>query len=211
MAFSAAVLVAAACGCTMPSFAPRSDTTALELAADARHDAEKLPDSPEKKTLLSRLDTLNQVLTGSMTPAASEVVSASCWYDLFGPRRSEVSYFTKFASFGEGTNNGLVVRVRLLDRFGDPVKALGSFRIETFEYIPRSLEPRGRQIGNWYVSVLSESDVRSYYDTVDRTFRFPVEFASPVTAARLVVQVTYYLPDGTGRKLIDQRVIKPGE
>ena len=38
-----------------------------------------------------------------------------------------------------------------------------------------------------------------------------VDAALPPEGDRLVVQATYYLPDGSGKKLFGQRVIKAGE
>ena len=208
----AAALLAGLAGCTPWWQRADPDPTVLELVLDATRDAEKLPDSPEKEALVGRLETARKMMRGEPTSEASRAVSNSQWVDLFGPRECEVSYFTKFTDFdGDGGIDGLLVRVRVEDQFGDPIKALGAFRIETFTYVMHSTEKRGSQLHNWYVSVYGEKDVRRFYDSIDRSFRFPLRFAEPFTGDRLVVQATYYLPDGSGRKLFAKRVVKVGQ
>ena len=137
------------------------------------------------------------------------LATAADWYELFGPRTCEVSYFTEFSDFnGDGATDGLTVFVGLADRFGDPVKAVGRFRIETFQYLGHAVDKRGVQLSNWVVNVFAAEDVRRYYDNISRGFRFPLQFATGVEGDRLIVQVTYYLPDDSGRKLFSQRVVK---
>lgn len=141
--------------------------------------------------------------------ADEPLVRPADWYALFGPHSCEVSYFTEFSDFsGDGAVDGLTVFVGLADSFGDPVKALGRFRVEAFRYVALAIDKRGEQLSNWVVNVRSAEDVERYYDNVSRGFRFPLGFAKDVEDSRLVVQVTYYLPDGSGRKLFSQRVIK---
>lgn len=146
----------------------------------------------------------------SVDPAADEpLVSPADWYALFGPQSCDVSFFTAMSDFdADGRVDGLTVFVGLADSFGGPVKALGRFRIEAFRYVGLAIDKRGEQLGNWVVNVRSADDVRQYYDNVSRGFRFPLGFAKDVEESRLVVQVTYYVPDGSGRKLFSQRVIK---
>ena len=207
--------VAAVCGwlagCTSLGRSTPAET-ALPIAYEARQAAARLPESPQKQDLASRLDLLTQVLAGSQTPATSHIAAAAQWYELFGPKSCEVTNSTRFADFdGDGTSDGLAVWVLLKDQFGDPVKALGDFRIEAFQYVPRSLDKRGAQKCNWFVSVMSGEEARKYYDAFDRSYRFPLKFAAAPGDDRLLVQATYYLPDGTGRKLFAQRLVKAGE
>jgi len=208
----AAALLVGLAGCTPWWQRAEPDPTVLDLVIDARRDAEKLPESPERDALLGRLETVRKMMRGEPTSEASRAVSHSQWVSLFGPHACEVSYFTRLADFdGDGTTDGLVVRVRVEDRFGDPIKVLGAFRIETFTYVMHSTEKRGSQLHNWYVSLYDEKDIRRFYDSVDRSFRFPLKFAEPFTEDRLVVQATYYVPDGSGRKLFADRVVKVGQ
>jgi len=77
--------------------------------------------------------------------------------------------------------------------------------------VPRSLERRGQKLGNWSVSVLSEQDIRKYYDGIDRSYRFPLKVSRGSDTDKIIVQVTYFLPDGSGEKMFADRVIKVGE
>jgi hypothetical protein len=147
---------------------------------------------------------------GTTAEDLGPAVTGPQWYELFGPQGCDISYFTEFADFdGDGATDGLIALVGVVDRFGDPIKVLGRFRIETFQYVSRAAEKRGPQTGNWVVNVLTEQDVRRYYDNITRGFRFPLQFVAPPETDRLIVQVTYYLPDGSGEKLFARRLIKP--
>ncbi len=206
----AVLLVVAVPGCRGLS-SPGPSEEALSLLVEARREAERLPESPEREQLLGRLETLREVMTGQPSTEVARTVGAAQWYELFGPKRCAVSYFTKFADFDEdGRRDGVVARVRLEDRFGDPVKALGFFRLEAFRYVPHRIDKRGAQVGNWPVHVFTEDDVARYYDRQKESFRFPLQFADPVADDRIVVRATYYVPDGTGRKLFGRRTVKAG-
>jgi hypothetical protein len=203
-----------AAGCTESPTA-RPPASAVELAAVARNDAAKLPPSPEKEALVARLDHLNQVLSGAAANGDIQLVTAERWYALFGPKSVVVDPFTKFADLdagGSATAKGLEVRVRLKDAFDDPVKALGSFRVQLYEYVPRSLETRGGERGNWLINILSEQDIRKYYDVIDRSFRFPLKLENGLeNNKKIIVEVTYYLPDGSGDKMFAKRTITVGK
>ncbi len=208
----AALTAGWAVGCTESPTA-RSLASAVELGAAARNDASKLPASPEKEALVARLDRLNQALSGGATSDA-QLVTSERWYALFGPKSVVVDPFTKFADLdtgGAATARGLEVRVRLKDAFDDPVKALGSFRVQLYEYVPRSLETRGPEHGNWLINILSEQDIRKYYDVIDRSYRFPLKVEHGLGTAKIIVEVTYYLPDGSGDKMFGKRTITVGD
>jgi hypothetical protein len=206
---AAALAILAVAGCHSSPLAAKVDPAAIQLALAAQNEAAKLPDSPEKEPLVKHLERLNQLLGGEQTPAIGPVTSAADWQDLFGPKTLVVDSFTKFVTLEEPeAGPGLEVRVRLKDRFEDPVKALGSFRIETFTFVPRSLNKHGLQAGNWSIGVYNEKDVRKYYDSLDRSYRFPLRLTHNADSEKVIVRVTYYLPDGSGNKLFAERIIK---
>ena len=201
----------AAVGCTESPTA-RPPATAVELAVAARNDAAKLPASPEKEALAARLDHLAQVLSSGAATSDAQLVTCERWYELFGPKSVVVDPFTKFAALDpSGAAKGLEVRVRLKDKFDDPVKALGSFRVQLYVYVPRSLETKGAEFGNWLINILSEQDVRKYYDAIDRSYRFPLKLERGLESKKIIVEVTYYLPDGSGDKMFGQRTITVGD
>jgi hypothetical protein len=200
-------LTALLAGCTMWP-ARESDQAVLRMVGDVRHQAAQLPESPEKENVVRQLASLESILAGGEVPDTQQLVTTADWYDLFGPKQCDLLYFTDFADFdGDGAVDGLNVFVELKDAFGDPVKVLGRFRIETFTYVSQAIDHRGGQVSNWVVNVFSTDDVRRYYHST-RGFLFPLAFAAPPEADRLIVQVTYYLPDGSGRKIFGERLVK---
>jgi len=206
----ALLLVVAASGCaTNPGLS--DSVRARILVREAANDAEGLPDSSRKKALLKRLTKLGDLL-GSRDRAyePTEALTPAQWYEAFGPKKLVIYYHsTSFVdSDGDGARDMLEVAVGLEDKFGDPVKAFGAFRIETFNYQIHSLENRGRRIGNWYVPVHTRKEVRRFYDSRSRCFLFPLKLTYGVETEKMVVQVMYYIPDESGNKLIARRVVK---
>lgn len=200
------------CGCAPVGGGSAGDhQTVLDMIVDARVVAGGLPESARKDAVLARLESAERAARGAQAPETSRAVSTMRWFELFGPEACEVSYFTTLEDDdGDGQFEGLTARVRIEDRFGDPIKALGAFRIETFAYDGYSLDNLGEQMSNWYVSVPDREAVQTYFDSNDRSFRFPLAFARPNSQGRLIVQATYYLPDGSGRKLFGRRLVKAG-
>jgi hypothetical protein len=136
------------------------------------------------------------------------------WAVVFAPKSLVIGFFTRSRNFngtpGAGPD-GIEVRLQPLDQFGDPAKAVGSYRIEVFEYRPRSGEKRGIRLGHWFVSVLDVDAQRKYYDSVDRSYVLPLLWEKPIAVGTsVIVQATYYPPGGFTEKLFAQRVIKIG-
>ena len=206
----AVLAVVAAPGCLTTSGASNK-TQARILVRVAANDASELPDSPEKEALLGRLAELGDILGGrSQADDPSEAVTSAEWYDTFGPKKLAIYYHsTRLVDFdGDGARETLEVAVGVEDQFGDPVKAFGAFRVETFNYQKHSLENRGRRVGNWYIPVHTRKEVKKYYDSRSRCFLFPLKLTHGVETEKTIVQVMYYYPDGSGNKLIARRVVK---
>lgn len=207
-----AIIIFAAAGIAGCAAQPSArEIQALDLASQARQQALLISPSPQQQQLVEHLDQLVKTLADD-TATNTEIIAATRWYEQFRPVKVSVSYFTEVRDFsGDGNIDGLDVRVTLEDRFGDAVKALGDFRVELFSHLPRSNDPRGGQISNWFVSVNSAEDLEKYWDSTDRAFRFPLALSRTVQARRAIVQVTYYVPDGSGKMLFGERVIRIGQ
>ena len=221
-------------GCGGGLGALRSDTSGNEerdkavaaLAETLRDEALKLPDGGEKERLVSGLIQLRELMgQESMmkpvaeAPGAPKLPSpeggakpAPPWATIFAPTSLVIGFFTRTRDFdGQKGDDGLEVRIQPLDQFGDPTKAVGSYRIEVFEYRLRTTEKRGERLGHWFVSVLDLESARKFYDPVDRTYVFPLQWeGAGATGLTVIVQVTYYPPGGFQEKLFAQRVIKVG-
>jgi hypothetical protein len=132
------------------------------------------------------------------------------WMGMFGPTSIQISFFTQSRDFDDNKgDDGLEICAQPFDKFGDPTKAVGNWRFEVFEYKERSLNRRGRRLCHWFVPVLTPEDNARYYDSIDRSYRFPLLWDVAIPAgSRVIVQATFYPPGGFERKLIAERVIR---
>lgn len=129
---------------------------------------------------------------------------------LFDPTGIVVGFFTQSRDFdGKGGPDGLEVYVRPVDQFGDPTKAVGTFRIEVFAYRIHTTERRGRRLGHWQVTALDAESNRRYYDPRTRSYKFPLRWERAIAGGtEVIVQATFYPAGAPDRKLFAQRVIK---
>jgi hypothetical protein len=217
----------AGAGCSL-SRAPPYDRQALaaDLADSLREEALKLPDDGRRERLVTGLIQVRELLVGEtiLKPSAGGAsgpvlpepeggaAPAPKWATLFAPASLVIGFFTRSKDFdGQPGDDGLEVRLQPLDQFGDPTKAVGSYRIEVFQYRLRSSERKGTRLGHWFISVLDAESNRKYYDPVDRSYVFPLLWETPLEAGTaVIIQATYYPPGGFQEKLFAQRVIKIG-
>ena len=229
-----AALVAAAglclaAGCARgPSASYERDRMVVELADVLRREALDVQDEGRRERLVTGLIQLRDLMVKPPLLKASEAhtgagpelpepeggsAAAPGWATLFAPRSLVIGFFTRSRNFDDVPgDDGLEVRVQPLDQFGDPTKAIGSYRIEVFAYRTHTGEPRGGRLGHWFVSVLDGETNRRYYDPVDRTYVFPLVWDHPIDPGTpAIVQATYYPPGGFTEKLFAQRLIRIGE
>jgi len=135
------------------------------------------------------------------------------WMQMFEPSSIHIGFFTKSRNFDDKKgDDGIEVRVQALDRFGDPTKAVGNWRFEVFNYQYRALERRAGRLCHWFVAMLTPEENERYYDSIDRSYRFPLLWDNPISpGTRVVVQATFYPPGGFERKLIAERIIRVGD
>ena len=114
----------------------------------------------------------------------------------FGPKQVFLQpSFTRI--MGKSKNDGeqtgkIEVYVQLKDQFGDPVKSLGQFRFELFQYQPAVSDPRGQRFSVEGVQKfdLTMIDVnQQYWDSATCNYRFDLKLPEPVQ--QIVVQVTF--------------------
>jgi hypothetical protein len=215
-------------GCTAAR-GPEADRlkSGSQLADALRDEALNLPNGPSRDRLVTGLSQLRNLLGTSdsalkidepvegapkLPPVPGGASPAPTWSTMFAPASLVVGFFTRSKDFdGVPGDDGLEVRLQPLDQFGDPTKAVGSFRIEAFRYESHSAEKRGERLGHWFVAVTDLESNRKYYDSVDRSYVFPLLWDQPIKAGtNVVIQATYYPPGGFTEKLFAQRVIKVG-
>ncbi len=198
---------------------------AVDLADALQREARKVDDEESRDRLVTGLAQMRELLVGEVEikpleggapgPAAPapEGQAALDWVHMFEPESLVIGFFTRSRDFdGAGGHDGLEVRLQPVDRFGDPTKAVGSYRIEVFQYRRYTTEKRGGRLGHWFVDVLDEEANRRYYDTIDRSYVFPLLYERGIESGTpVIVQATFYPPGDFREKLMAQRVIKIGE
>jgi len=217
-----------AAGCLRgPSATADRDRMAVELTDALRREALEVQDENRRERLVTGLIQLRDLLVKPPLLKASEPAPDSPelpqpeggsapapeWATLFAPKSLVIGFFTRSRNFDDVPgDDGLEVRIQPLDQFGDPTKAVGSYRIEVFSYRTHTGEPRGGRLGHWFVSVLDAEANRRYYDPVDRTYVFPLLWDHPIEPGTpVIVQATYYPPGGFTEKLFAQRLIRISE
>lgn len=134
------------------------------------------------------------------------------WAGVFQPAEIHISFFTQSRDFDDKKgDDGIEIRVQPLDQFGDPTKAVGNWRFEVFKYRERSLERRSERLCHWYVQMTTPEQSQRYYDSIDRSYRFPLLWDTPIAPkTRVLIQATFYPPGGHEKKLIAEYVIRIG-
>lgn len=103
---------------------------------------------------------------------------------------------------GTGNPDGLEVILAARDRFGDPVKCLGSFQFELYTRRKASADPFGKQLALWRVQIDSDEALAEYWHRYSRYYRFPLRLESGKLApGRYILAARLVLP--TGEKLYD--------
>jgi hypothetical protein len=215
----AALLLAA--GCASGPAQDQRRVLAMDLADVLRTEALKIQDEGERDKIASGLVRIREVLGEAPVPKndvpailpqpEGGVGYVPPWARMFLPKAITIGFFTQTKIFDSG-QPGIEVRVQPIDQFGDPTKAVGSYRIEVFQYLLRTTDPKGPRLGHWYVTVLDGDSNRKYYDPIDRSYAFPLLWeGGGAKGVQFIVQVTYYPPGGFEEKIIAQRRIRIGE
>ncbi len=114
------------------------------------------------------------------------------------PRGFSVAGIKLESAFTRVTDGRVEAFVTLLDEFGEPLKSLGQFRFEFFQYKKSAAELRGvRYEGDGLQNVdLSElAENQGHYDCVTRSYM--VDLKLPEQAdGEVILEATFTLPGG---------------
>jgi hypothetical protein len=118
------------------------------------------------------------------------------------PHAIEIQPFTKIASFNDDEiPDGIVTVVRPVDRFGDPVKAVGRFYFELWTYVDASALRRGERLAFWERMIATEEEVRLYWNR-GQMYQFELAWTAGMEQLRpgrkFILAVTYRTPWGKG-------------
>jgi len=211
------LLIVIAAGCAAPApGGPNRQKMVVELADALWEEALSVPQDSQRQRLVTGMTQLRELVTPQPalkpTGAAAGEPNPARGADplLFAPTSMVIGFFTKPRSFGnQGADRGLEVRLQPLDQFGDPVKVVGSFRIEVFACREEGGENRGERLGHWFIPLMTVESNRTHYDRVDRCYVFPLLWEKGVAPPKAVaVQAAYYLPNEYRERLSAQRLIK---
>ena len=93
------------------------------------------------------------------------------------PDRIQIQPFTSIRSFNDDEiPDGILLVLRPLDRFGDPVKAAGHFYFELWTYVNASGERKGERLAFWERDIENESEMQIYW-THAQMFEFQLAWA----------------------------------
>jgi len=92
----------------------------------------------------------------------------------YAPAAIDILPLTGFIAPGpSGADSAIEVYVALLDAFGSPIKAPGSFRFELYVCAQRSAEPKGKRITIWPDMDLTDPVKNNdYWQDFFRAYRF---------------------------------------
>lgn len=126
----------------------------------------------------------------------------------FAATRIEVLPLTELAplpSSSEGTQ--LNVYVSLLDAFGSQIKAPGTLRLELYEYVQRSAEPKGQRIAIWPdIDLTDPAENHRYWQDFLRAYAFELAAEAPRDRT-YILEATCMSPGG--RRLSADFTLKP--
>ncbi len=143
-----------------------------------------------------------QAAAETSSPVTTEPVPAA-----FAPTGIVILPLTELGPPSGGQGRRLNVFVSLVDAFGSQVKAPGTFRIELYDYVQRSAEPKGPRIAIWPdLDLTSASENQKYWRDFLRAYEFvvPAQISPEKT---YVLEVTCIIP--AGRRLSAEWMLRP--
>ena len=130
-------------------------------------------------------------------PEAKNDLNLSSFYTRFAPTKIDVLPLTELIQATTGQKTRLNLYVSLLDAFGSQIKTPGVFRVEIYDYMQRSAEPKGRRIAIWPDIDLTDPTANNkYWNDFLRAYRFdlPLEQGG---VRDYILQVTCLCPNGS--------------
>ncbi|MBN2314935.1 MAG: hypothetical protein JXM79_13470 [Sedimentisphaerales bacterium] len=130
------------------------------------------------------------------TPVKKEL-DLSSFYTRYAPTQIDILPLTELVESGSVQRTQLNLYVSLLDAFGSQIKSPGIFRIELYEHVQRSADPKGKRIAIWQDIDLTDPVTNNdYWNDFLRTYRFdlPLEQAGN---QNYILQITCLCPNGS--------------
>jgi len=117
-------------------------------------------------------------------------------YTRYVPEKVEIISLTEFVAVGRGEKASKIkVYVSLLDSFDSQIKTPGVFRFELYEYVPRSLEPKGKRIAIWPdINLTDPVENNNCWRDHFRAYEFSLDFV-PEKEHTYILEVTCFCPN----------------
>lgn len=130
---------------------------------------------------------------------------------LLMPARVEVvEPFTQVRDFdGDGALDGIELLVQAVNSMGNPgLQVVGNMRVELFEFVEASAQPRGARIDRWDVDLSSVELQQKHWNQLTQMyeFRLAVDPARLPRKRKFVLAVTYNTPKG--EHLSDESILE---
>lgn len=124
-------------------------------------------------------------------------LDASSFYARFAPVKIDVLPLTELAAAGDTQRTGIYLYVSLLDAFGSQIKSPGRFRIELYDYVRRSAEPKGRRTAIWPdIDLIDPVTNNKYWKDFLRAYQFNLPFEQ-AGGKDYILEVTCFCPNGS--------------
>jgi len=121
----------------------------------------------------------------------------SSFYTRFAPTKIDILPLTELGGTGSSQRTGLRLYVSLLDAFGSQIKSPGVFRIELYDYVQRSAEPKGKRSAIWPdIDLTDPINNNTYWNDFLRAYQFDLPLESS-GIKDYILQVTCLCPNGS--------------
>lgn len=125
--------------------------------------------------------------------------------NLLLPKKIRIQPLSGIKKLETGTNvRGLDVRIEAIDFFGDSTKAFGILRFELYAHHNGNIDPKGKRLDTWTVSILNPNDNRKHWD-ITQVYQFKLQMDQPIPANQPYVLEVIFASPFTER-LIAERV-----
>jgi len=119
---------------------------------------------------------------------------------LLVPRKIEiVAPFTGVKSFDDDpTPDGIELLLQAVNSLDDPGMLVGHVRVELFEQVPATADPKGRRLEHWNIELTTMNQQRTFWNAATQMYEFRLQADPEVIPPRdrYVLQVTYASPLG---------------
>ena len=121
----------------------------------------------------------------------------SSFYTRFAPTKIDILPLTELVVTGSSQRIRLDLYVSLLDAFGSQIKSPGVFRMELYEYVQRSANPKGKRTARWAdIDLTDPSSNNEYWNDFLRAYRFDLPL-DQTGSQNYILQITCLCPNGS--------------